>query len=151
MIDLITQVIIYLIFAHTNFKKIILIKSGIKIVFIYLFTCVSCKQDKKNGEILDAKTMAILISELQFAEAKANRMSLNGMDSSKVAFHFLEKKIFKKYKTDSLSFVKSFDFYAKNKSELLNIYKTAEDLLTAQKDSLNKPNNEKPGSNSNVQ
>ncbi len=126
-------------------------KSSIKIVFIYLFTCISCKQGDIKGEILDSETMSILISELQFAEAKANRMSFNGIDSSKVAFHYLEKQIFKKYKTDSLNFVKSFDFYAKNKNQLLKIYEKAENLLTAQKDSLNKPKNEKPGNNTNIQ
>lgn len=127
-----------------------MIKSCIKILFIYLFTFISCKQEKTKGDILDTKTMAILISQLQYAEAKANRMSFNGIDSSRVAFKYLESKVLKKYKTDSLSFVESFDYYAKNKSDLLKIYELAEKLLTAEKDSLNKPNNEKSGNNSNL-
>lgn len=94
--------------------------------------------------------MAILISQLQYEEAKANRMSFKGIDSSRVAFKYLESKVFKKYKTDSLSFVESFDYYAKNKKDLLKIYELAEKLLTAEKDSLNKPNNEKSGNNSNL-
>ncbi len=127
-----------------------MIKSFIKIVFIYLFTFISCKQEKRKGEILDTKTMAILISQLQNAEAKVNRMNFNGVDSSRVVFKYLETTILKKYKTDSLSFVKSFDYYAKNKSDLLKIYGLAEKLLTAEKDSLNKPNNEKSGNNTNL-
>lgn len=94
--------------------------------------------------------MAILISQLQNAETKVNRMNFNGVDSSRVVFKYLETTILKKYKTDSLSFVKSFDYYAKNKSDLLKIYGLAEKLLTAEKDSLNKPNNEKSGNNTNL-
>ena len=115
-----------------------------------MFTFISCKQEKRKGNVLDKKTMAILISQLQYAEAKANRMSFNGIDSSKVAFKYLETKILKKYKTDSLNFVESFDYYAKNKSDLLEIYGLAEKLLTAEKDSINKPKNEKPGNNTNL-
>ena len=93
------------------------------------FSCKSVPDD-----IIDKKTMSKLIAELQTTEAKVSRFNLRGVDSSRVAFKYLEKKILKKYKIDSLLYTKSFDYYAKDKSSLFKIYKDAEKIIEKTKD-----------------
>ncbi|MCP9765783.1 DUF4296 domain-containing protein [Lacihabitans soyangensis] len=104
---------------------------GIKIVFISLTCFFSCKSSSED--VIDKKTMAIVFAELKTAEAKVSRLNLTGVDSSRVAFKYLEKQIYKKYKVDSAQYLKSFDFYAKDKKQLLSIYIEAEKIIEKNK------------------
>lgn len=106
-------------------------KLGIKIVFISLTCFFSCKSSSED--FIDKKTMAIVFAELKTAEAKVSRLNLTGVDSSRVAFKYLEKQIYKKYKIDSVLYLKSFDFYAKDKKQLLSIYVQAEKIIEKNK------------------
>ena len=73
--------------------------------------------------------MAIVFADLKTAEAKVSRLNLTGVDSSRVAFKYLEKQIYKKHKIDSVLYLKRFDFYAKDKKQLLSIYVQAEKII----------------------
>ena len=91
----------------------------------------SCKSTPDG--IIDKKNMALIVADLQLAEAKVSRFNLRGVDSSRIAYSYLEKNIFKKYKIDSAKYVKSFDYYALDKSALLKIYSEAESILEKRK------------------
>lgn len=118
-------------------------KSGIKIVLIYLLTLFSCNENDVNKNIIDVNTMAKIIVDLQYNEGQVNKLGFPNVDSSQVAFSYLQKKTFKKYKVDSLQFVKSYDFYAKNKDLMIDIYSEAENILTLKKEN----NSKKPAPN----
>jgi hypothetical protein len=106
-------------------------KFGIKIVFISLACFFSCKSSPED--VIDKKTMGMVLAELKSAEAKVGRLNLVGTDSSRVAFKYLEDKIYKKYNIDSASYLKSFDFYAKDKKQLFSIYLQAEKIIETNK------------------
>ena len=77
--------------------------------------------------------MAVVFAELKTAESMVSRLNLSGVDSSRVAFKYLEKRIYKKYKVDSANYVRSFDYYAKDKNQLLLIYQEAEKITEKNK------------------
>lgn len=108
---------------------------GIKIVFISLTLVFSCKSS--TSDFIDKKTMAVVFADLKTAEAKVSRLNLTGVDSSRVAFKYLEKQIYKKYKVDSLKYLQSFDFYAKDKKQLLYIYDQAAKIIEKSKNKNN--------------
>jgi hypothetical protein len=116
------------------------LKTGIKIVLICCITFVSCNKSTTKQKLIDENDMARILMELQYTESKINRLNVNGSDSSRIAYKYLENKIFKNYKTDSQNFAESYDFYAQDKKKLYKIYSSAEDLLQAKKDSLNNKN-----------
>jgi hypothetical protein len=106
-------------------------KLGIKIVFISLTFFFSCKSSPDG--IIEKKTMAIVFADLKTAEAKVSRLNLTGVDSSRVVFKYLEKQIYTKHKIDAAQYLKSFDFYAKDKKQLLSIYIQAEKIIEKNK------------------
>jgi hypothetical protein len=106
-------------------------KTGIKIVFILMVFALACNSDSKPS--IDKKTMASILAELQLSEAKVSRMNLSSLDSSKAVFSFLEKKAYKKFKTDSLTFSSNYKIYSKDKEQLLEIYTKALEILEKSK------------------
>jgi hypothetical protein len=106
-------------------------KFGIKIVFISLTCFFSCKSSPDG--VIDKKTMAAVLAELKTTEAKVSRLNLVGVDSSRVAFKYLESQVYKKYKINPNEYLKSFDFYAKDKRQLLSIYSQAEKIIEKNK------------------
>lgn len=106
-------------------------KFGIKIVFISLTCFFSCKSSPDG--VIDKKTMAAVLAELKTTEAKVSRLNLVGVDSSRVAFKYLESQVYKKHKINANEYLKSFDFYAKDKRQLLSIYSQAEKIIEKNK------------------
>ena len=102
-------------------------KFGIKIVLISVIWMFSC--NSSNEKFIDKTKMSMIFAELKLAESQVSRLNFMGADSAKVAFKYLEKEIYKKYKIDSLQYLNSFDFYAKDKKELLRIYEGAENII----------------------
>lgn len=109
---------------------------GIKIALICLISLISCRSG--NNDLLEKKTMASILADLQWTEAKVSRMSFINPDSATVAFKVLEKEIYKKYKTDSATFAKNYDEYSKRKEDMLDIYVSAERILEKRKIRKNK-------------
>lgn len=102
-------------------------KFDIKIVLISVIWMFSC--NSSNEKFIDKTKMSTIFAELKLAESQVSRLNFMGADSAKVAFKYLEKEIYKKYKIDSLQYINSFDFYAKDKKELLSIYEGAENII----------------------
>ncbi|WP_310588137.1 DUF4296 domain-containing protein [Lacihabitans sp. LS3-19] len=99
---------------------------------IWMLSCNS-----SNEKVIDKTKMSIVFAELKLAESQVSRLNFMGADSAKVAFKYLEKEIYKKHKIDSLQYLNSFDFYAKDKKELLKIYEGAEAIIEKKKNKKN--------------
>jgi hypothetical protein len=124
-----------LTFAYLKYQKDSNLKFlGIKIAFISCVFTFGCTQNPKD--ILDEKTMARLVVELQRSEVTVNQLNLAGTDSAKVVYKILENKVFKRFKTDSTAYAKSFNWYAKDKAKLFMIYSKADELLKKERDKL---------------
>lgn len=75
--------------------------------------------------------MSNLIVELKLLESKVDHFFLRNTDSTKVAYVYLQKKVFAKYDTDSTAFYESYDYYLKKKKKMLNILNTAAEEIEA--------------------
>lgn len=98
---------------------------GIKLVIIYLVLGCSPKPDG----LISEKEMSELIADLKTLEAKLDNHYFKKMDSSRVAYAYLQEKIFKKYHTDSSAYRRSYDFYLQDKSKMIEIYEKAATIL----------------------
>ena len=73
----------------------------------------SCDEEMdKPKNLISESEMIQILTEVQIAEAKIGKLSLLSVDSSNLAYQKLESTIFKKYKTDSAAYKRSFNFYA---------------------------------------
>ncbi len=84
------------------------------------FSC-NDEMNKVPEKLIDPDKMAKVITELQFTEAKVSRLGLISYDSSKVAYDFLENKIFEKMGIDSTSYWLSYDYYATDGEKMIEI------------------------------
>lgn len=106
----------------------------IKIYYLIfpLFFCFACSQkvDKPKDILSKYKMVAILI-DIHIAEAEIiEKQYVHGDDSANVAYQKDEKKIFKKHKIDSLTYNRSFNYYAQNMNLLDEIYGIVVDSLS---------------------
>lgn len=105
----------------------------------------SCLGDPERPQgVLDAEEMKPLLKEFHLLEAQVARMSFQNQDSAKVAFQYLEKKIFKKYGIDSATYARSYQFYGENPAVFLRIYQEVAKELEATKDSVYRLKTKKP-------
>lgn len=123
-------------------NEVTLKKESKKIFVIFGFIFVlACKGLPKPPEgTIDENTMAKMLADIHLTEAKVSRMNFRGFDSSMVAFQVLEADIYKKYKTDSITYKKSYDFYASNPQYLTLIYEESVKILEQQQKESKKPN-----------
>ena len=104
-------------------KKLFLV---VLIVFFY-----SCSDTiKKPANLLPEDKMRDILINIHIAEGKVALLSMQE-DSSKILYKNLTEKIFKKYKTDSLTFKKSYEYYSTFEGEKM------EKIYTLVVDSLN--------------
>lgn len=73
--------------------------------------------------------MTAVIVDLKLLESKVDHFSLRNSDSSKVAFRYLQHEVFKKHKTDSAAYHKSYDYYLSRKKQLVKILEDASKQL----------------------
>lgn len=103
--------------------------------------------------ILPVKKMALIIADLKVLEAKVDNMYVNSSDSTRFVYRFEQQKIFEKYNIDSSTFNQSYDYYLRNKRELVKVFdKTTfilDDLYNKNQNILNLPD-EKPGDNTDL-
>ena len=99
---------------------------GIKLAIIYLV--LGC-HSKPEG-LISEKDMSNIISDLKIIEVKLDNLYFQKMDSSRVAYGYLQNKVFEKYKTDSVSYSLSYDYYLQNRAKMVKIYENAAETLT---------------------
>ncbi len=114
------------------YKRLHVRNTGIKIAIILLISLAGC--NSKPDNLLSEKEMSALIVELKLIESKVDHFFLRSTDSTKVAYHYLQKKAFEAHKTDSAAFYESYDYYLNKKNKMLKILEMAgEEIESAEK------------------
>jgi hypothetical protein len=103
--------------------------TGIKIAIILLISLAGC--DSKPDNLLSEKEMSTLIVELKLLESKVDHFFLRSTDSTKVAYRYLQNKVFKEHNTDSTAFYESYEYYLNKKKKMLNILNAAGEKIEA--------------------
>lgn len=102
-----------------------------KKLLISLLFLLSCGEpDNKPEGLLSKEQMVNLLTDIHIAEARANRSQLRSYDSIQVYYKALEKDVFKKHKTDSTVYKKSYAYYLEHMKELDDIYAAVVDSLS---------------------
>lgn len=114
----------------------------ILLLSIFFVSCLG-EPTRPDGVLLPS-AMKPLLKEFHLLEAQVARMSFQNQDSARVVFRHLEKKILKKYKTDSATYAKSYKFYGENPAIFLKIYQDVSKELEATKDSVYRIKSKKP-------
>ncbi len=101
---------------------------------VILFACLlsACVNppEPPSGTLSKDKMVKIL-TEIHLAEAAAQQAGFLEADSTQVYYKYLEKKIFRKYKTDSTHYHDSYSFYTDHPKLLQEIYTIVVDTLAA--------------------
>jgi Domain of unknown function (DUF4296) len=83
--------------------------------------CVSPPSIPDN--VLPREQMASILAEIHVQQSYVSRLNFSTSDSSQVAYHTLEKSIFKQFKIDTGAYKRSFIFYSENPEYMADIYK----------------------------
>jgi len=95
-------------------------------VAVLLFSCGG--EEKRPEDILPHGTMISMMVDLRILEGRVAVLTL-GNDSSKVLYGELEKRVFDEYEVDSLTYVKSYQYYMLRPEEALYITDAVIDSL----------------------
>ena len=101
-----------------------------KTVFALLFllaACVGAPEPPPGG--LDKKKMIAILTEIHLAEAESQQAGFRTADSTQLYYKYLERKILKRFKTDSTQYHDSYRFYVKHVEEMGEIYAAVVDSL----------------------
>ncbi len=110
---------------------------------IFLLFLIGCNTDKLEHQsvpkdMIAPKKMKEILCAIHLAEARISESAYQIQDSASYFFQKLKKDIFKKNKTDSLTFQKSFVYYS-SKPELLSLlYNQITDSLKKMEEKLKK-------------
>ncbi len=88
---------------------------------LVLLVLLGCSKSDKPERIEERK-MAEILADIHLDEANIGSMGISNMDSSLVMYHFLERKTLKRHGVDSLTFVRSFESYAKEPEDFIQLY-----------------------------
>lgn len=107
-------------------KKILKMRS-IVILICCVFSVVGCNNNaiEKPNNLIGKDKMVAILYDISLIEAIKNQ-NINGGISSKAGTDY----IYKKYKIDSLQFVKSNKYYASNIEEYKKMFEEVKDRLT---------------------
>ena len=89
-----------------------------------------CKSNDMPEKLISEDVMAKILSETHVLESKVGRLNFNSYDSSSVAFQYLQKRIWAKYKADSSIYNDSYEYYARYPKKFSEIYTNVEKQLT---------------------
>ena len=116
-----------------------------------MLLAVGCRRSGRlPDDVIPAEQMAPIIAELQMAETAVARLNLQGYDSAKVAFQYLQQQTMEKHGIDSARYRKSFEAYARYPASMEAIYADVLEILEAKSDSvlledrMNRPTDENP-------
>jgi hypothetical protein len=105
------------------------------LVLLGLLGC--SKMDKP--ERIEEKKMAQILADIHLDEANIGSMGISNMDSSLVMYHFLERKTLKRHGVDSLAFVKSFESYAKEPEDFIQLYAQVKQVVAEKRKKAQRP------------
>ncbi len=98
----------------------------ILLIFASILLLGSCEngQNRPSGAI-DEETMSRILAEIHFTESKVSRLSFQDNDSSMVVYKVLEEQVLKKYKTDTIRYRASYNYYVTKPEKMIKIYDEA--------------------------
>ncbi len=96
-------------------------KNLAKVFILALFFGCSEEMNEKPDNLIPESKMAAIVTDIMVTEAKVSRLGFKSFDSSKVAYDFLEREIFKKYAVDSAQYNQSYNYYNTDGKGMLRI------------------------------
>lgn len=96
-------------------------------MLLLLASCVSAPEPPPGA--LGKKRMVAILTEIHLAEAEAQQAGFRTADSTQLYYKYLERKILKRFKTDSTQYHDSYRFYVKHVAEMGEIYTAVVDSL----------------------
>jgi len=121
-------------------------------VVIFSFLLVQCgSKDRIPSEMVPKEKMVDILLDIHVMESKIESVRFGSRDSMQVAYLNAQREILQKYKVDSATYYKSYDYYFKQMYHMKEIYEKvaakAKGLMEQRnaKDSLAKQKAEKKG------
>ncbi|MCK8491431.1 DUF4296 domain-containing protein [Spirosoma sp. RP8] len=102
---------------------------GLAMLYLSLLQGCQPPEDKRPDNLIPEERMVAILTEVHILEARVGRMGLRSTDSSNVAYHHLEKQIFRKFKVDTAAYSKSYAYYAAHPRAMETIYQQVVDNL----------------------
>jgi Domain of unknown function (DUF4296) len=96
-------------------------------ILLLLTACVGEVEPPPGG--LNQQQMVAILTEIHLAEAEAQQAGFKTADSTQLYYKYLEKKILKRFKTDSTQYHDSYRFYVQHAEEMKKIYDAVVDSL----------------------
>jgi hypothetical protein len=94
-----------------------------RLVIVVLASFFSaCTSEDTPENLISQDVMAEVLLETHILESKVGRLNMGSYDSSRVAFQYLQKRIWDKYGLDSLTYTESYEYYAKYPKSFSKIY-----------------------------
>ncbi len=97
-----------------------------------MLTAIACKDSTEQGEIMPTNAMVAYLIELHIAEAKVQNLRLK-KDSSEYIFKVYEKHLLEKNGLSDSLFIRSYNYYLENPTELELIYEAVVDSISVRK------------------
>ncbi len=92
-------------------------------LLFFLAFILSCNnEDSEPPNLISEKEMAKILVDIHVIEARVSKMALSSLDTSTLINERLKLSLFKEYKTDSLTFNRSYQFYSTHPDYLERIY-----------------------------
>ncbi|TAF66659.1 MAG: DUF4296 domain-containing protein [Cytophagales bacterium] len=102
-------------------------------LFLSLFI-VACSTINNGNEvkekIIPIDSLKMILIDIHIAESQVEELLLSTPDSQQVAFYKIQNIIFKKYKTDSITYFRSYNYYASQMKTLDTMYEGIVDSLS---------------------
>lgn len=104
-----------------------------KYLFVLLgLLAFSCQNDR-NRNRLEKEKMAEILVDIHLDEIKINNMEIISSDTNLLLYHQLEKATLKKHDVDSAAFVKSFNSYAREPKDFIDLYERVNEIMQVRK------------------
>jgi hypothetical protein len=92
-------------------------------LLLFLTFIVGCNNDDAQPpNLISEQEIAKILVDIHVIEARVSKMALSNLDTSTLVNERLKLSLFKEYKTDSLTFNRSYQFYSTHPDYLERIY-----------------------------
>ena len=100
--------------------------SGFLLLVLVLFLS-NCKPKEisvdEPDRLIPQDTMAMILRDIHFAEARVNKLNVSATDSTRLIFEVAEKKIYQKYHIDTTVYRQNYRYYVTDPERFGELYK----------------------------
>ncbi len=102
------------------------------LLLVVVLAVSACKEEKPviPADVLQPKQMAVVLADIQLADASIQIRSLTATDSTKLIAVAYYKEVFQKNNLTQESFSKSFSWYQQHPDMLATVYESVIDELS---------------------